>query len=86
LGRQRPWTRAQVQELLEGLGGWLETQQNHLVPLEQISAKFVRLWLENLPVQDRAAAHTALEMFAEYLVSWGWLESCDWLVVPEVQG
>lgn len=86
LGRQRPWTRNHVQQSLEALNAWLEAQQNSVVLLGQINPKLVRLWLENLAVQDRADAGTALELFAEYLVGWGWLESCDWLAASEAHG
>jgi hypothetical protein len=85
LGRQRPWTRTHVQQSLEGLEAWLEGQQNSPVTLEQVSFELINSWTKTLPVKDRPNAQEALEMFAEYLVSWGWLESCSWLLVSKIQ-
>lgn len=85
LGRQRPWTRARFQELLEDFNLWLDSQLNFPVSLEQVSIELVQGWFETLAIHNRSDARQALEMFAEYLVSWGWLESCSWLLVSDVQ-
>jgi hypothetical protein len=85
LGRQRPWTRSHVQDLLESLNVWLEVQMGQPVILEQLQAEHVTNWLETLDFNNRSDARLALGLFAEYVLCWGWLESCGWLVVAENQ-
>jgi hypothetical protein len=85
LGRQRPWTRSRVGELLGGLEVWLEARLGRPARLEEVSAEGLTIWLETLPTEDRADTRDALQGFGEYLTGWGWLEVSPWSLALETR-
>ena len=70
LARQRPWTRARAEELLERL----DTHLGEPAPLLAYTRLTGEAWLRTLPEHDRTEAADLLSDFRAYLRDWGWLD------------
>jgi len=70
LARQRPWTRARAEELLESLEGHL----GEPAPLLAYPRLTGEAWLRTLPGEERPEAAELLGDFRAYLRDWGWLD------------